>query len=84
MGYMALTERVLAFELVLLDLSITVPVTRLTGVEEVYRLKGVSPGRKMLRIQFRNDSGEADSIAVQTKDHSQWQQAIARCIRQHA
>jgi len=68
MGYIALTENFLCFELILLDLVITVPTSRLQGAEFVRRLKGVSPIRKMLRIMFTNKNGEDDSIAVNVKE----------------
>ncbi len=77
MGYIALTEKVLYFELILLDLVITVPTDRLHGSEFVNRLKGVSPVRKMLRIMFTNESGEEDSIAINVKDMEKWKHAIA-------
>ena len=77
MGYIALTENFLYFELVLLDLVITVPTPRLQGAEFVHRLKGVSPGRKMLRIMFTNENGEDDSIAINVKDMQHWKNAIS-------
>ncbi|WP_281557515.1 hypothetical protein [Thalassomonas sp. RHCl1] len=77
MGYIALTEDLLYFELILLDLAITVPTARLQGVEFVRRLKGVSPVRKMLRIMFINENGEDDSIAVNVKDMEHWKNAIS-------
>ena len=77
MGYIALTEDFLYFELVLLDLVITVPTTRLIGAEFVRRLKGVSPIRKMLRIIFTNENGEPDSIAVNVKEMELWKKTIS-------
>ena len=77
MGYIALTENFLYFELVLLDLVITVPTTRLQGAEFVRRLKGVSPIRKMLRIMFTNENGEDDSIAINVKEMEHWKNAIS-------
>lgn len=82
MGYIALTENILYFEMVLLDLVINVPVSCLKGAELVYRLKGVSPGRKMLRIKFRNEKGQEDSIAINVKDLEHWQNTVnAVCKR---
>ncbi|WDE01684.1 hypothetical protein [Thalassomonas actiniarum] len=77
MGYIALTEDFLYFELILLDLVIAVPTARLQGVEFVRRLKGVSPVRKMLRIMFINENGEDDSIAVNVKEMEHWKNAIS-------
>lgn len=76
MGYMALTENSLYFELVVLDLAITVPTSMLRGAEFVRRLKGVSPVRRMLRIMFVNEEGEEDSIAVNVKEMERWKNAI--------
>lgn len=76
MGYLALTEDFLYFELVLLDLVITVPTIKLQGAEFVRRLKGVSPIRKMLRIMYTNENGEDDSIAVNVKEMNLWKKTI--------
>jgi hypothetical protein len=77
MGYIVLTENYLYFELVLLELVITVPIVRLQGAQFVRRLKGVSPVRKMLRIMYTNENGEDDSIAVNVKDMEHWKKAIS-------
>jgi len=77
MGYIALTEKFLYFELILLDLVITVPTPMLKGAEFVKRLKGVSPGRKMLRIIYTNKQGEDDSIAINVKDMERWRKVIS-------
>ena len=76
MGFIVLTDTFLYFELVLLDMIITIPLSNLVGAEFVYRLKGVSPGRKMLRIIFNNENGELDSIAINVKDMEGWRKAI--------
>ncbi|OUS27387.1 hypothetical protein A9Q99_15435 [Gammaproteobacteria bacterium 45_16_T64] len=78
MGYIALTESFLYFELVLLDLVITVPTNRLLDAEFVSRLKGVSPGRKMLRIVYINENGDHDSIAINVKEMEQWKNTILK------
>lgn len=77
MGYIALTQDCLYFELALLDLVITVPTTKLQGAEFVRRLKGVSPIRKMLRIMFINENGDDDSIAINVKDMEHWKNTIS-------
>ena len=76
MGYIALTEHFLYFELVLMDLVITVPTTQIRGAEFVRRLKGVSPVREMLRIMFINEEGEEDSIAINVKEMEHWKHTI--------
>lgn len=77
MGYMALTEKCLYFELILLDLVITVPTPMLKGAEFVKRLKGVSPAKKMLRIMYTNQQGVDDSIAINVKDMARWREVIS-------
>ena len=84
MGYIALTEEFLYFELILLDLVITVPTNRLCGVEFVRRLKGVSPVRKMLRIMFINENGKNDSIAINVNDMEQWKSEISKICEKTA
>ena len=81
MGYLALTEKFLYFELILLDLVITVPTTNFQSAEFVYRLKGVSPGRKMLRIMYTNKDREDDSIAINVKDMEKWKNVISVICR---
>jgi len=81
MGYIALTEDFLYFELALLDLVITVPTTKLQGAELVRRLNGVSPIKKMLRIIFTNENGENDSIAINVKDMEHWKKTISNICR---
>lgn len=76
MGFIVLTQAFLYFEFVLLDMIIEIPASKLTGAEFVYRLKGVSPVRKMLRILFNNEQGEPDSIALHVKDMERWKSAV--------
>lgn len=76
MGYIALTDESLYFELALLDLVITVPTPQLKGAEFVYRLKGVSPCKKMLRILFKNKNNKDDSIAINVKEMEYWKNKI--------
>lgn len=83
MGYIALTEEYLYFELVLIDLVITVPTAMLKGAEFVKRLKGMSPGRKMLRIMYINQQGEDDSIAINVKDMEHWKKAILDIVEKN-
>jgi|GEM_PF-3590660 len=44
-------------------------------------LKDVSPVRKILRIIFTHDTGETDSIAVNTKEMDKWQLTISDAIK---
>ena len=81
MGYITLTEEYLYFELILLDLVITVPIDELKGAEFVRRLKGVSPIKQMLRIIFTNENGEEDSIAINVKDMERWKKTILKICR---
>jgi len=81
MGYIALTDDYLYFELVLLDLEITIPTKNITGAEFVRRLKGVSPVRKMLRIMYTNRQGDDDSMAINVKDMEQWKDVISNVSR---
>ncbi len=81
MGYLALTETFLYFDLILLDLEITVPIADLKGAEFVRRLKGVSPMKKMLRIKYTNEKGEDDSIAINVKEMEHWRKTISRMSR---
>jgi len=72
MGYMLLADRELYFELALLDLVVAVSRVMLSNAEYVYRLKGVSPGRKMLKISFTDTS---------TQHMDLWRSAILRTTK---
>ncbi len=75
-AYMVLTEQALYFELVLLDRSLMIPRSKITDVDKVYRLLGVSPGRLMLKISFTDEKGQADAIAVTMPDMDVWAGAL--------
>ncbi len=81
MGYLVLTDQGLYFELALLDLVICVPNNNLTSAEYVYRLKGVSPGQKMLQISYLDANGEPDAIAVTMENMDLWLEAIISVIK---
>lgn len=83
MGYLVLTKTFLHFDFVLLELTLTVPVEDIKGADFIYRLKGVSPGRKMLQIKFVNEKREKDSIALHVKDLDTWKKTINR-LRRHS
>lgn len=81
MGYIVLTEEHLHFELILMDLVISVPTFRLRGAEFVRRLKGVSPARQMLRILYLDEKGNKDSIAINVEDMELWKNTILDIVK---
>jgi len=80
-GYFVLTDKILYFEMVLMKKVIEIPLSAITNVEFTYRLLGVSPARKMLRVQYVDAKGRRDSIALTLKDREGWQRAIKLAIQ---
>jgi hypothetical protein len=76
-GYLVLTDEELFFERVLGRKQVSMPLNRILEVGETWRLAGQSPGRLMLKVEFRNDQQETDAIALRVKELERWKSAIA-------
>jgi len=80
MGYLILSDDELYFKRQLGGKTIAIPIQSILRVEKVERLAGQSPGKLMLGIFFKTDSGQEDSIAFMVKKLDQWQKVIKIAI----
>ncbi len=80
MGYLVLTDDELYFERQLGNKVIPLPITSIVQVGDTKRLGGQNPGKTMLKISFKDNNGENDSIALCVKELAQWKKEIAAAI----
>jgi hypothetical protein len=83
-GYLVLTDDELYFERQLVSKVVQVPITSIKNVGETRSLGGQSPGKLMLRIDFKDSSGKSDSIALRVRELERWKSAIAGVIGEEA
>jgi hypothetical protein len=84
MGYLVLTDDELYFERTFLRKVLPIPTTSITKVGETKRLGGQNPGKPMLKIEFKDNEGNKDSIALTVKELSKWQNEISAVVRKNA
>lgn len=82
-GYLVLTQSELYFHMVMIEMIIAIPITAITQVDQGARLLGTNPGRSMLLVDYRDEEGELDTIAMNVKDLSLWIQKIQQLIGEH-
>jgi hypothetical protein len=80
MGYLILTDEELYFEMSLLNKVLSIPTASITRVGQTKRLKGVGTLRSMLLIEFMDDKGNKDSIALFVKEIELWKREIKNVI----
>jgi len=80
MGYLVLTDNELYYEMGLLDIIISIPVSSITEVGKANRLLGVGSITTMLKVEFKDNKGNKDSIAVIVKELELWENKIRKII----
>ncbi|MCD4775968.1 MAG: hypothetical protein K8S15_07940 [Candidatus Aegiribacteria sp.] len=75
-GTLLLTSSQLYFRMLLPKKEILVPLRSITSVETPRSFLGKTKGRKLLKIDFRNDTGGTDSAAWLVADLEKWVEAI--------
>jgi len=80
LGYLVFTDEVLFFQRQLGNKVVLIPIHSIIQAGETRRLGGRSPGRTMLQIKFKDNSGKNDSIALLVKELSLWKKVIAGAI----
>ena len=80
LGYLVFTDEVLFFQRQLGNKIVLIPIHSIVQAGETRRLGGRSPGRTMLQIKFKDNSGKNDSIALLVKELSLWKKVIAGAI----
>ena len=71
-GYLVLTDKELYFKRQLDKMVIAIPIASIQEVGETMRLAGQCPGKRMLKVDFHTEEGEADAIAWCVKDREKW------------
>lgn len=75
-GYLVLTDDELYFEMVLLNKVLSIPTAFILEVGQTNRLLGVNPLRAMLKVDFEDDKGNKDAIALNVKELALWKKEI--------
>ena len=71
-GYLVLTEKELFFERQLKSIIIHIPISSIISIGKTKRLGGQSPGPLMLKVIFKDQSGETDAIAWKVRELDGW------------
>ena len=75
-GILLLTSSQLYFRMLLPRRELLVPLGSITSVETSERFLGKTKGRKLLKVDFRNDVGGTDSAAWLVPDPEKWVETI--------
>ena len=75
-GILLLTSSGLYFRMLLPGRELLVPLRSITSVETPKSFLGKTKGRKLLKVDFRNDVGGTDSAAWLVPDLEKWVEAI--------
>lgn len=71
-GTALLTRDKLVFELWLPKTELLIPRNRIKAVSEVKAFAGKSIMRPLLRVDYRNEQGEDEALALYLPDHGAW------------
>ncbi len=75
-GILILTASQLYFRMLLPRRELMIPLSSITAVETPKSFLGKTKGRKLLKIDFRNDIGGTDSAAWLVPDLEKWVETI--------
>lgn len=75
-GILILTASQLYFRMLLPRRELLIPLRSITSVETPKSFLGKTKGRKLLKIDFRNDAGGTDSVALLVPDLEKWVETI--------
>ena len=75
-GILLLTPSQLYFRMLLPRRVLLVPLRSITSIETPKSFLGKTKGRKLLKVDFRNDVGGTDSAAWLVPDLEKWVEAI--------
>lgn len=75
-GHLAASADEIVFVMWLPRRELTIPRSRITGVERAKSHLGKTIGRELLRVRFTNDGGEPDSVAWFVRDLAAWESAL--------
>ena len=75
-GILLLTGSELYFRMLLPRRELVVPLRNITSVETPKSFLGKTRGRKLLKVDFRNDTGGTDSAAWLVPDLEKWVETV--------
>ncbi|MCK5117092.1 MAG: hypothetical protein KAR44_10860 [Candidatus Aegiribacteria sp.] len=75
-GILLLTASQIYFRMLLPGRELHVPLRSITSVETPNSFLGRTRGSKLLKVDFRNDTGGTDSVAWLVPDLEKWVEAI--------
>ncbi len=84
MGYLVLTDSELYFQRQLGNKVIAIPIGSILAVGQTYKLAGQSSIRATLKVEFTNNLGQQDAIAVRVKELEQWETEISAMLQHNA
>ncbi|MFH1093530.1 MAG: hypothetical protein V1739_05165 [Candidatus Omnitrophota bacterium] len=82
-GVLVLAEGVLYFEMWVPGRELSIPFSSITGVETPKVFLGKTKGKALLKVCFKNQSGNADSAAWLLNNLTHWQSAIEKIVTQN-
>lgn len=77
-GALILGKQTLHFVMMANKRELTIPLASITGVSFVKSHLGKSVGRKLLAVDFTNEAGAPDRVALLVRQPEAWQQALQR------
>lgn len=80
-GILILTEKELYFELYLPTNKIIIPLIQITKIDTTRSHLGKSKFKQLLKIYFKNETGQNDSIAWCVQDLPKWKQTLSNLIK---
>ncbi len=83
-GYLVLTGDELFFEREMDGKIIMIPLSSIIKLDRTRRLGGQSPGKLMLKVEFKTQEGAEDAIAWKVKELDDWIQQINQTVKDHA
>jgi len=83
-GYLVLTGDELYFERQMDGKIIMIPLSSIIKVDRTRRLGGQSPGKLMLKVEFKTQEGAEDAIAWKVRELEEWIKQITRMAINHS
>ncbi len=83
-GYLVLTGDELFFEREMDGKIIMIPLSSIIKVDRTRRLGGQSPGKLMLKVEFKTQEGAEDAIAWKVKELEEWLKQITKMAINHS
>ncbi|MEN8209003.1 MAG: hypothetical protein ABFR50_07105 [Candidatus Fermentibacteria bacterium] len=80
-GILLITSSQLYFRMLLPRKELLIPLGSITSVETPVSFLGKTRGRKLLKVDYRNDAGGTDSAAWLVPDLEKWVQTIRGSVQ---